>query len=208
MTDSTHAQARGRWSVVGGSAVLGVGALVAATALTTATLNDRPAEAGLLDLQSSQTDIAAMSAVDDSADSASSPGTGNSADSPGDSPDQPGDSPDSAASASSPDASDDDGPARPTTRLSGADRFATSVEISRHQYAGGATVVYLARSDGFADALAGGVLSNGPILLVPSCGPVPSTVLGEIDRLNPQQVVALGGTTAICDQVLDDASRA
>ncbi len=100
------------------------------------------------------------------------------------------------------------GPARTTNRLSGSDRFSTSVAISRFQYTNGAETVFLARSDAFADALSGGSLQGGPILLVPACGDVPSVILDEIRRLNPTSVVALGGESAVCQQVLDDASRA
>lgn len=41
-------------------------------------------------------------------------------------------------------------------RVHGSDRYATSAAISRHAFPQGADVVYLARGDEFADALAGG----------------------------------------------------
>lgn len=89
-----------------------------------------------------------------------------------------------------------------------ADRFATSVAISQFEFPGGAEVVFLANSGTFADAVSGGSLSRGPILLVPACGALPGAIAAEIDRLNPSQVVALGGTTAVCDQILADAAAA
>lgn len=95
---------------------------------------------------------------------------------------------------------------RPIYRLGASDRYATAVEISKYQFSAGAPTVYLARSDGFADALAGGVLTDGPILLVPSCGGVPGVVHAEIDRLEPNAVIALGGARAICDGTLREAS--
>jgi hypothetical protein len=98
--------------------------------------------------------------------------------------------------------------ARDTSRLAGADRFETAVRITQAAYPDGAPVVYLARADAFADALAGSNLTDGPILLVPACGDVPQVVLAEIRRLDPQRVTALGGASAVCDAVLDAASRA
>ena len=98
--------------------------------------------------------------------------------------------------------------ARQTGRLSGPDRFATAVAITRAAYPNGADVIYLARADDFADALAGGSLSDGPILLVPACGTLPTVVADEIRRLDPQRVVALGGTVAVCDEMLAQAAAA
>jgi hypothetical protein len=100
------------------------------------------------------------------------------------------------------------GTARSTSRLAGADRFETAVRIAQRAFPQGAPVVYLARADNFPDALAGSSLTDGPILLVPSCGNVPSVVLAEIRRLDPQQVIALGGEAAICDAVLTAAGNA
>lgn len=100
-----------------------------------------------------------------------------------------------------------DGPAE-KGRLSGETRFDTAVRISRHQFPDGAAEVYLARADNFPDALAGGTLTGGPILLVPQCGQVPQAVLDEILRLRPLKVIALGGKVAVCEQVLDDAVAA
>lgn len=98
---------------------------------------------------------------------------------------------------------------RPTSRLAGESRIDTAVEISRQAFPGGASRVFLAQAGGFADALAGSSLtSQGPILLVPSCGEVPEAVLHEIDRLNPERIVALGGEAAVCNAVLDQAARA
>lgn len=100
---------------------------------------------------------------------------------------------------------------RPTLRLGGATRLETAVEVSRHQYGDGEDGperVLLARADVFADALSAGALDTGPLLLVPSCGPLPAAVAGELERLAPQMVIALGGTAAICDDLLDEAGLA
>ena len=96
---------------------------------------------------------------------------------------------------------------RTTRRLEGLDRTRTSVAISQEQFApGDADTVYLSRDDVFADAAVGGVLTDGPILVVPSCGTVPTSVAAEINRLDVDTVTALGGTTAICDQMLTSAA--
>ena len=96
---------------------------------------------------------------------------------------------------------------RRTRALAGDNRTHTSVLISQEQFAPGqARTVYLSRDDVFADAAVGGVLTGGPILVVPSCGPVPQVVIDEINRLNVPVVTALGETTAICEQVLQDAA--
>lgn len=126
------------------------------------------------------------------------------------------DADDRVAFDNSPDDDNFDGPvdqdviATPTSRYAGATRGETSIAISQAQFPNGANIVYLARDgqpDGiFADAVAGGTLTDGPILLVPSCGGVPQSILDEIARLNPTQVIALGGPVAICDANLAEAS--
>ncbi len=89
-----------------------------------------------------------------------------------------------------------------SSRLAGATRFETAVAISKSQFPEGSNTVYVARSDNQVDAVAGGVLTDGPILIVPSTGDVPQVVLDEIKRLGAKNVVALGGSAAISDEVL------
>lgn len=91
-------------------------------------------------------------------------------------------------------------------RIAGASRYDTAVAISQRGFPDGATAVYLARADVFVDALAAGVLTDGPILLVPRCDVVPPAVAAEVDRLGPDVVVALGGPGAVCDDVLTTAA--
>jgi putative cell wall-binding protein len=83
------------------------------------------------------------------------------------------------------------------TRLSGADRALTSVEISKATFASGAaSTAYLANGSVYADALAAGpvaALAPGPILLsAADC--VSAAVNAELDRLNAANLVVLGGT--------------
>lgn len=95
-------------------------------------------------------------------------------------------------------------------RVAGESRYATAAAIARRSFpepfAAGEGVVYLARGDVFADALAGGVLTDGPVLLVRACGALPPAVRAEIDRLDPARVVALGGPEAVCDEALTTAA--
>lgn len=96
----------------------------------------------------------------------------------------------------------------PALRLAGPGRIETAVEISRYQFPDGARDVYLARADAFPDALAAGALTKGPVLLVPQCGGLPQVLRDELERLQPFGVIALGGESAVCDQVLQDARDA
>lgn len=93
----------------------------------------------------------------------------------------------------------------PLDRLGGTDRYETSVAVSSAQFSS-ADTVYLARSDVFADAIAAGSLRDGPVLLVPQCGRIPWVVGQEIDRLDPDEVVALGGEQSICQDTLETAA--
>lgn len=94
-------------------------------------------------------------------------------------------------------------------RIAGNDRYTTAVAISQEAFPDGARAVYLARADGFADALAGSALANrGPVLLVPQCGAVPEAVIAEVNRLQPLEVQALGGPGAVCDAVLQQFAGA
>ncbi|MGR0320923.1 cell wall-binding repeat-containing protein [Agromyces sp. ZXT2-3] len=95
----------------------------------------------------------------------------------------------------------------PVNRLAGIDRHATAAAIGQFQFAGVAPVVYLARSDVFADAVAAGSLTGGPVLLTRSCS-LPQAVTDALATLRPSTVVALGGTSAICDSLLEQAAAA
>lgn len=94
-----------------------------------------------------------------------------------------------------------------TSRIAGADRYDTAVKISQHRFTSTAPVVYLARGDQFGDALVAGTLTDGPVLLTRgSCGAVPASVVSEIARLAPAEVIALGATTDVCDAALTTAA--
>lgn len=88
-----------------------------------------------------------------------------------------------------------------TTRTGGANRFLTSVEVSRASYAPGVDSVFLANGESFPDALAGGPLAaklGGPILLTQK-DRTPTAVREEIERLKPRRVWVLGGPASVSD---------
>lgn len=81
-------------------------------------------------------------------------------------------------------------------------RIATAAAVAQRAYGSGATTVFLARADVFSDALAAGTLNEGPVLLVPPCGEAPVPVIEAVEALDPFEVIALGGTQAVCDDLL------
>jgi putative cell wall-binding protein len=81
----------------------------------------------------------------------------------------------------------------------GADRVETAVAVSQGGFPFGAERVYLARADSFPDALAGASLGGGPVLLVPTTGLPPASVVNEVNRLDPSLVVAFGGPAVLSD---------
>ncbi|PTU57315.1 hypothetical protein DBB34_04475 [Sphaerisporangium cinnabarinum] len=91
------------------------------------------------------------------------------------------------------------------TRLSGADRFATSAAISAATFAPGPDVAYVANGLAFPDALSAAPVAGAeraPVLLV---GPtsVPASVEGELLRLRPGRIVVLGGAGSVSAAVAD-----
>lgn len=106
------------------------------------------------------------------------------------------------------------GPTEPEERLSGEDRFDTSVAISQDAWADGAAdAVVLTRSDVFADALAGTPLAvsvGGPLLITDRDQLVPA-VRDEIRRAlgsdTSKTVHLLGGPVALSAEV-ESAVRA
>ncbi len=91
-------------------------------------------------------------------------------------------------------------------RLAGIDRIGTAIAISEHQFPNGSQEAYLANAEKSSDAVAGGVLTGGPILLVPECGPLPPAVAAELERLAPERIFALGGSAAVSESMLQQAS--
>lgn len=90
------------------------------------------------------------------------------------------------------------GGGKTVTRLSGSDRFATSVATNANAFKSSPTV-YLATGYNYPDALAGSVLAGAqpaPMFVVPTTC-VPSGVLSQLDAVGATDVVLLGGTTVL-----------
>jgi len=91
------------------------------------------------------------------------------------------------------------------TRLAGADRYGTSVVVSRASYgSSGSDAVFVATGGNFPDGLAGGpvaALLPGPLLLTAK-SQLPGTVANELERLHPDTVFVLGGTGSVSDAVV------
>ncbi len=93
--------------------------------------------------------------------------------------------------------------AGPVTRLSGVDRFATSVAVSKAIFSGPRSV-YLATGMNFPDALSavpGAGRAGSPLLLVKTDS-VPGVVSTELARLFPPRTYLIGGTGVITDAVV------
>ncbi|MBT1034862.1 choice-of-anchor M domain-containing protein [Canibacter sp. lx-45] len=84
-------------------------------------------------------------------------------------------------------------------RLSGEDRFATAVQISK-QYSAGVKALFITDGGGYADALGAGAAAahlESPVLLSSKTEGINSATLAEIRRLNPQTVYIVGGEHAV-----------
>lgn len=98
---------------------------------------------------------------------------------------------------------------RPSTdglhREQGVNQYHQSALVSKNTYpTPGVPVAYVATGRAFPDALAGGAaaaVNDGPLLYVETDG-VPPDVRTELDRLDPQRIVVLGGPAAVSHSVL------
>lgn len=88
-------------------------------------------------------------------------------------------------------------------RVFGANRFATSVAVSRAAFEPGVSAVFLATGENFADALSAaapaGILETPVLLTRTAC--VPAVVRTEIERLQPERIITVGlgiDTTTNC----------
>lgn len=100
-------------------------------------------------------------------------------------------------------------PTPTVNRVSGPDRYATAVEISKAGFPGTAPVVYLATGENYPDALGAApaaTVGGGPLLLTTSGG-LPLSVKAEIQRLKPAKIVVVGGTPAISAAVFTEVKK-
>ena len=94
-----------------------------------------------------------------------------------------------------------------TTRVAGADRIQTSVEVSKKYYKSAETVI-IANYEQFADSLSASALSKAlkaPILLVKK-DQLDSVVAQEIKRLGAKNVIVIGGEKSV-DKTKDSLSQ-
>ncbi|WP_226536069.1 cell wall-binding repeat-containing protein [Fictibacillus halophilus] len=90
-------------------------------------------------------------------------------------------------------------------RIGGKDRYEVSTGVSkeldaRAAYSG---TVIIARGDLYTDALSGGPLAafeGAPVLLTKTSS-LPASTIAELDRLNPDKVIILGGTGSVSSGV-------
>ncbi len=119
-------------------------------------------------------------------------------DNPGTTPDQPGTV---TPTPSNPGTTTPSTPAeqqKTTTRVAGADRIQTSVEVSKKYYESAETVI-IANYEQFADSLSASALSKAlkaPILLVQK-DQLDSVVAQEIKRLGAKNVIVIGGEKSV-----------
>lgn len=90
------------------------------------------------------------------------------------------------------------------SQISGADRYATSVAISQASGSSGSTV-YVASGENYPDALAAGAAagSAGNTVLLVRPGTIPDVVAAELQRLQPVQILVLGGPAAVSESVVE-----
>ncbi|MGB3184774.1 MAG: cell wall-binding repeat-containing protein [Ornithinimicrobium sp.] len=89
-------------------------------------------------------------------------------------------------------------------RISGADRYATSATMAS-SWTAGVPTVFVVGGTGFADALSAAARAGAeesPLLLTRSGSLPPETVV-ELERLRPDRIVVVGGTSAVSDEVVD-----
>lgn len=89
------------------------------------------------------------------------------------------------------------------TRIAGADRYATSVALSKAGFPSSAKTVVVATGANFPDALAAGPVARyvaGPLLLTAPAA-LPANVAAEITRLKPSKIILVGGVNVVSSAV-------
>ncbi|QBI21534.1 alpha/beta fold hydrolase [Egibacter rhizosphaerae] len=99
----------------------------------------------------------------------------------------------------------------PVERLAGADRYETAAAVSAATAPDPEEVgtVYLATGEAFPDALSGGASAaaeQAPLLLS-HADRMPEATAAELDRLDPDEVVVLGGTAALSGEVAGEVAE-
>lgn len=94
---------------------------------------------------------------------------------------------------------------RPTGRIAGDDRYSTAQAVARAAYPDGASVAYLTSGTVFADAVVGGMLGDGPILLAPPAKAtgLSTSVAGTLSALGVRSIGTLGGAGAVPESAIN-----
>jgi len=89
-------------------------------------------------------------------------------------------------------------------RLAGPNRFATAAAISQFGFPDGTDTLLIATGTGFADALAGGPAAAylGGVVLLTYPDSLPPETAAEVARLQPDQIIVIGGPAVITDEVV------
>lgn len=96
------------------------------------------------------------------------------------------------------------------SRISGADRYATSVALAQAEYPTAANIAFIATGSNYPDALAAGAVATslgGPLLLTDPLT-LPADVAAELTSLAPSTVVVIGGPGAVSPSVTDELAAA
>jgi putative cell wall-binding protein/peptidoglycan/xylan/chitin deacetylase (PgdA/CDA1 family) len=99
--------------------------------------------------------------------------------------------------------------AGPATRVSGTGRYETAAAVSQHAFPSGANIAYLATGQNFPDALTGGAAAGiqGAPMLLTSSTTLSAATKAELQRLNPDRIMVLGGTASISTAVATEVSQ-
>ncbi len=89
-------------------------------------------------------------------------------------------------------------PAAAVSRVQGPDRYATAALLSAATFGPPVSIAFLATGEAFPDALTAAAAAGGrgPVLLVSGTGMTAATS-DELNRLQPRQVVIVGGASAV-----------
>jgi putative cell wall-binding protein len=94
-------------------------------------------------------------------------------------------------------------------RLRGEERAATAAAVSAAAYPSGVPVAFVVGGGGFEDALVAGPAAarlGGPLLLT-SRDDLPAATRAELERLDPDRIVVVGGRPAVSDAVVAELDR-
>ncbi|GAA1770465.1 cell wall-binding repeat-containing protein [Agromyces humatus] len=90
-----------------------------------------------------------------------------------------------------------------TDRISGSDRYATSVAVSKLAFPNGTDTVYLVSGVNYPDALSAGpaAVASGAAMLLTAPTALPAVVAAELQRLAPERIIVVGGAATISNSV-------